>query len=99
MGDRVTLRVTSADVAHGFYLDGYGINEKIVPGEEKVVTFVADKPGKFRFRCSVICGSMHPFMIGEIVVQPNSPLKVAGIMILALAAGYLGYYWWRKEGA
>jgi heme/copper-type cytochrome/quinol oxidase subunit 2 len=36
------------------------------------LTFVADKPGSFRFRCNVTCGAMHPFMIGKITVGSNN---------------------------
>lgn len=98
VGDRVTLRVRAADVAHGLYLDPYGIDVKVLPLEEQVVRFVADRPGKIRYRCSVICGSLHPFMVGEIVVTPNQPLRAAGVLAVVVGIGSLAYAWWRKEG-
>jgi cytochrome c oxidase subunit 2 len=70
-GDTVVLTLRTDDVSHGFYLDGYNVVERYYPGQDTHVTFVADKPGKFRIRCSETCGALHPFMVGEFVVLQN----------------------------
>ena len=67
-GDRVKITLTSADVAHGFAINEYGINERVVPGQPTVVEFTADKKGTFTFYCSVQCGSGHRNMRGTLVV-------------------------------
>ncbi|GAB4575824.1 MAG: hypothetical protein Kow0077_29250 [Anaerolineae bacterium] len=92
-GDTVTLTLTASDVVHGFYLDGYGLQQRVEPGISQQVTFVAEEAGKFRFRCSVSCGPMHPFMIGELVVTPNRPFwRAAGAAVSAFA-GALVFVW------
>ncbi len=96
-GDRVIIHLESLDVSHGIYVDGYGLNVHVPPGEEGTIEFVADKVGKFRFRCSETCGAMHPFMIGELVVAPNTPFTGASGLAIATAALSLGYVWRRKE--
>ncbi|MEW5939852.1 MAG: cupredoxin domain-containing protein [Chloroflexota bacterium] len=70
-GDTVTLQLVSTDVVHGLHLDGYDISVTADPGQTASLTFVADKPGAFRFRCNVTCGAMHPFMIGKLTVGRN----------------------------
>jgi heme/copper-type cytochrome/quinol oxidase subunit 2 len=71
-GDTVTIELVSTDVVHGLFIDGYGISVEADPGQTTTVSFVADKPGSFRFRCNVTCGAMHPFMIGKFTVGANN---------------------------
>jgi cytochrome c oxidase subunit 2 len=93
-GDRIRLTLQAADVVHGFYLDGHDIAVRVEPGISRQVEFVADQVGKFRYRCSVSCGTLHPFMIGELVVGPNLVLaRSIGLMLVALAA--ILFYLWR----
>jgi heme/copper-type cytochrome/quinol oxidase subunit 2 len=92
-GDRVIITLQAADVAHGFYLDGYGLQQRVEPGISQRIEFVANQAGKFRYRCAVSCGSLHPFMIGELVVEPNWVFgRAVGLALLALA-GTLVYLW------
>ena len=92
-GDRVRLTLQASDVVHGFYLDGYGLQQRVEPGLSEEIEFTADRAGKFRYRCSVSCGTLHPFMIGELVVGPNLPfIRTVGLLLVAVA-GTLVYLW------
>ncbi len=86
-GDTVTINLTSADVVHGFYLDGYGLSVQTDPGQTASLTFVANRSGSFRFRCNVTCGAMHPFMIGKLTVGSDVTLYRAVALTLIGALG------------
>jgi cytochrome c oxidase subunit 2 len=87
-GDRVTIELASTDVVHGLYLDGYDLNTTADPGQPARLTFTADKSGAFRFRCSVTCGVLHPFMIGKLTVGANDLLwRAIGLAVLAAVTG------------
>jgi heme/copper-type cytochrome/quinol oxidase subunit 2 len=92
-GDRVIITFTASDVVHGFYLNGYELERRVEPGVAQQIVFTADKAGKFRYRCSVNCGPLHPFMIGELVVESNTPYWRAMGMVVAAAGGMLVYLW------
>jgi polyferredoxin/plastocyanin len=99
-GDTVRLRLVSKDVVHGFYLDGHDLEAEIRPGalpfrvrrpsreegfrEVEQVEFTAARPGKYHYRCSVTCGTLHPFMLGELVVRPNRPFQLAAAAACAI---------------
>ena len=68
-GDKVRLKIKSIDVAHGFSLLDFNINENLEPEKEVVVEFIADKKGEFSFFCSVFCGSGHSGMKGKLIVE------------------------------
>ena len=92
-GDAVVFNLHARDVVHGFYLDGYDIEQRVTPGVMQTIEFTADHVGKFRYRCSVSCGALHPFMIGELIVRPNSPLWKSVVATLIALGGLLMMLW------
>ena len=68
-GDKVILKITSADVTHSFLLKDYGINTKLEPNKTQTIEFIADKFGVFPFRCGVPCGAGHKEMVGTFVIK------------------------------
>ena len=95
-GDTVTIQLTSTDVVHGLYLDGYGISVQADPGQSATMTFVANRSGSFRFRCNVTCGAMHPFMIGKLTVGGDAALyRGIGLALI----GAIGMVLFRKNHA
>ena len=68
-GDTVKLNLKSVDVVHGFKINEFNIDEKLNPGEEVTVTFVADKTGVCTFFCNVPCGEGHKEMKGTLIVN------------------------------
>ena len=86
-GDQVTIELTSLDVVHGLYLDGYGLQVEVDPGQTETLTFTADRSGTFRFRCSVTCGDLHPFMIGKLHVGAKLLFwRSVGLVVLVIIA-------------
>jgi heme/copper-type cytochrome/quinol oxidase subunit 2 len=87
-GDRVTIELVAHDVVHGLYIDGYDLNMTADPGQTARLSFVADRSGVFRFRCSVTCGALHPFMMGKLNVGANDlAWRAMGLAVLAAFAG------------
>ena len=85
IGDTVTIQLTSTDVVHGLYVDGYGLSIEADPGQSQTLTFTATRPGSFRLRCNVTCGAMHPFMVGRLTVGTNRwLLRSIGLAALAV---------------
>jgi cytochrome c oxidase subunit 2 len=68
-GETVTLRLTSADVVHGFFLRPLKIDEVITPGKTTEVTVTPEAVGTFTTICDHFCGVNHGNMKMTIVVE------------------------------
>lgn len=87
-GDRVTIELAAMDVTHGLSIDGYGISVTAEPGQSASLNFTANRSGTFHFRCTVICGGLHPFMIGKLNVGVNAAeWKVVALSLLVATFG------------
>ncbi|MEW9105437.1 cupredoxin domain-containing protein [Paenibacillus sp.] len=65
-GDKVKLTLNNKQGLHGLKLDGYNVE---LQQDGASAEFTADKAGTFEFQCSIMCGSGHDGMKGELVVE------------------------------
>ncbi|MDF1515220.1 MAG: cupredoxin domain-containing protein [Anaerolineae bacterium] len=96
-GDRVIIDFIATDVVHGLYIDSYGISTTADPGRPSRISFTADHSGSFRYRCSVACGDMHPFMIGKLQVGTNWMLWRGLLLMLLITIAGLGFALTKKQ--
>jgi len=67
-GELVRIKATSNDVSHGLSIPQIQFNLRIDPGRTSIGEFIAPSPGKYRYGCSVMCGSGHGSHVGMLVV-------------------------------
>ena len=71
LGEEVELRIESEDTSHGFKIVDANINA-VVPKRgdgELSVLFRPERPGRYTFECSRMCGAGHDFMRGVLIVR------------------------------
>jgi cytochrome c oxidase subunit II len=64
----ITFRATSADVVHGFLIEGTTINLMLVPGYVSSIAARFDTPGERHMPCHEFCGPGHEDMWAEVRV-------------------------------
>lgn len=78
-GDRIIINVYNEDsYDHGFGLDLFGINRRIIAKSNGRIEFLASERGTFTFYCTVPCGSG----IDKITKQPKSHFDQKGTIII-----------------
>ena len=68
-GETVTLRLSSEDLVHGFYLKPLKIDEVIEPGKVTEVTVTPAQAGTFTIICDHFCGAGHGNMNMTVAVE------------------------------
>jgi cytochrome c oxidase subunit 2 len=77
-GTPITIRATSADVVHGFIIDGTNINTMLVPGFVSVITTSFANPSERHMPCHEYCGVGHEGMWGNVrVIDRAAFMKMA----------------------
>ena len=67
----VTLRAVSADVVHGFIVQGTNVNTMVVPGYVATLKTRFAQPGDYRMPCHEFCGVGHQGMWAQVRVVPR----------------------------
>ena len=68
----VNIRATSADVVHGFLIEGTNINTMLVPGYVADLPIRFKAPGEHVMPCQEFCGIGHQGMWGRIKVMDKA---------------------------
>lgn len=68
-GRKVTFRITSSDVVHGFQIVGTNGNTMVVPGYVSQFSTTFDSPGEYLIVCNEYCGLGHHGMFGKLIVE------------------------------
>jgi cytochrome c oxidase subunit 2 len=74
VGEELEFRLTSEDTAHGFHIADTSVDAAIPKrGQgELTVRFRPEKPGRYTFECSRMCGAGHDFMRGILIVRDGT---------------------------
>ncbi len=74
-GTTVNIRATSADVVHGFLIDGSNVNTMLVPGYVSTISTRFDQPGDRTMPCHEFCGVGHEGMWGKVRVIDKAAFR------------------------
>ncbi len=67
-GSEVDLYLTSADVVHGFNIEGKNVNLMAIPGQVNYTRVKFNEPGEYKIVCHEYCGINHHAMSGVVKV-------------------------------
>lgn len=69
VGKRVTFRITSSDVIHGFQIVRTNANSMVIPGYVSQFTMTFKWPGEYLIVCNEFCGLGHHLMQAKLIVE------------------------------
>ena len=78
VGERVELRLTSADVIHSFWVPDLHGKLDALPDGINTLVIEADEPGVYGGECAEFCGLQHANMGMVVVAQPRARVRRLG---------------------
>jgi cytochrome c oxidase subunit II len=70
VGTAVTLKITSSDVAHSWWIPDLGGKADAIPGHTNNTWFRINKPGAYAGQCAELCGENHADMRARVIALP-----------------------------
>jgi cytochrome c oxidase subunit II len=70
VGTTVTLRITSSDVVHSWWIPKLGGKADAVPGHTNDTWFRINEAGTYQGQCAELCGDGHADMLGRVIALP-----------------------------
>ncbi len=68
-GKKVTFRMTSSDVIHGFQIVRTNANSMVIPGYVSQFSMTFQWPGEYLIVCNEFCGLGHHLMQAKLIVE------------------------------
>lgn len=68
----ITIRMTSADVIHSFYVPEFLFKRDANPGRETEFQFTVEEVGAYRGQCAEFCGIYHARMPFSVLAMPRA---------------------------
>ena len=71
-GESVTVRLSSPDVIHSFWVPAFLMKMDVVPGRDNSFSFTPTRQGEYHGKCAELCGTYHSRMLFNVeVVTPE----------------------------
>jgi cytochrome c oxidase subunit 2 len=71
----ITIRMTSADVIHSFFVPEFLFKRDANPGRQTEFQFTVEEPGAYRGQCAEFCGIYHARMPFSVLVMPRAEFE------------------------
>ena len=76
VGRPVTLRLTTADVIHSFWVPQLHGKMDMIPGQTNTIILEADQAGVYRGQCAEFCGAQHANMALLVIAETPAEYQV-----------------------
>ena len=71
-GTKVILQIRSFDATHRFDMKDFGLKVVLPQDKTTTVEFIAEKPGKYKWKCGRPCGDGCPRMRGTLTITEKA---------------------------
>jgi cytochrome c oxidase subunit 2 len=71
LGKPVKVLLRSIDVVHNFFVPEFRAKMDLMPGLVTYFWFTPSRAGTYEILCAGFCGIGHPYMRGNVVIEPE----------------------------